>query len=88
MTFALALRAIKAAITTVEHVPGRRASLDLQRSLAALESAQAALIAARNAARVTETARRHTAQCWDVLTDPGATCICRPPATREPKVTP
>jgi hypothetical protein len=88
MTYALALRAIKAAITTVEHVPGRRASLDLQRSLAALESAQAALIAARNAARVTETARRHTAQCWDVLTDPGATCICRPPATREPEVTP
>jgi len=88
MTYAAALKAIKAAITTVEHVPGRRDSLDLRNCLGALDDAQAALIAARNSARVTETARRHTAQCWDVLTDPGATCICRPPATREPEVTP
>jgi hypothetical protein len=88
MTYALALRAIKAAITTVERVPGRNDLFDLRYCLGALATAQAALIAARNAARVTETARRHTAQCWDALTDPGATCICRPPATRETGVSP
>jgi hypothetical protein len=88
MTYALALRAIKAAITTTEHVPGRRESPELQTCLAYLRMASDSLIAARNAARITETARRHTAQCWSVLTDPGASCICRPPATREPEVTP
>jgi hypothetical protein len=88
MTYAAALKAIRAAFTVAEQVPGRRDSPELRRCLDALATARGALIAARNSARVTETARRHTAQCWNVLTDPGASCICRPPATREPEVTP
>lgn len=27
---------------------------------------------------------RHTRECWSRLEDPGATCICRPPAVPEP----
>lgn len=31
---------------------------------------------------------RHTDECLSHQTDPGATCICRPPATVEPMVRP